>query len=220
MAAIQPISGISLPQVNTNTVRYAIIPDYPAYAVGDDGSVWSLWKSQTAGRGKPLPRIIGTTWKRLNPSNDKLGRKVVNLTDGITKKQFKVHRLVMLAFVGICPIDKMVCHNNGINSDNRLENLRYDTSFANQADRLRHGTHNRGERCGTSKLTKQQVVEIAARHKAGESSDSLASEFGICKQHVARLSRKGRWPEVFGSDIDHAAEGETPGVSLQLNVAQ
>lgn len=47
----------------------------------------------------------------------------------------------MEAFVGPCPEGMEVCHNNGDCTDNRLENLRYDTKSANMLDRVRHGTH-------------------------------------------------------------------------------
>lgn len=52
-----------------------------------------------------------------------------------------VHRLVLSAFHGIPEDGVEACHNNGIRSDNRLENLRWDTHSANSHDQLRHGTH-------------------------------------------------------------------------------
>ena len=54
---------------------------------------------------------------------------------------FRVHRLVLAAFVGPLPEGKEVCHNNGNPGDNRLENLRYGTKSENQRDRIKHGTH-------------------------------------------------------------------------------
>ncbi|MEV4127158.1 NUMOD4 motif-containing HNH endonuclease [Nocardia sp. NPDC049707] len=53
----------------------------------------------------------------------------------------KVHALVLEAFVGPRPSGMEVCHNNGVPTDNRLENLRYDTASANQLDKVIHGTH-------------------------------------------------------------------------------
>jgi NUMOD4 motif/HNH endonuclease len=49
-----------------------------------------------------------------------------------------VHEAVMTAFVGPRPADFETCHGNGIPSDNRLCNLRYDTRKANAQDRVRH----------------------------------------------------------------------------------
>lgn len=53
-----------------------------------------------------------------------------------------VHQLVMEAFVGPRPSGMEICHGNGDPSDNRLDNLRYDTRSANQFDRISHGRHN------------------------------------------------------------------------------
>lgn len=52
-----------------------------------------------------------------------------------------VHRLVLEAFVGPCPDGMECCHNNGDSADNRLENLRWDTSSANKLDNVRNGSH-------------------------------------------------------------------------------
>lgn len=53
-----------------------------------------------------------------------------------------VHTLVAAAFIGPRPEGLQVCHDNGIPSDNRPGNLRYDTVSNNQLDAVRHGTHN------------------------------------------------------------------------------
>ena len=52
-----------------------------------------------------------------------------------------VHRLVLEAFVGPCPPGMEACHNNDIPSDNRLENLRWDTKSRNAFDAVGNGKH-------------------------------------------------------------------------------
>jgi hypothetical protein len=82
----------------------------------------------------------------LKPSNsDKYGHKSVHI--GYDKKRITVfvHKLILLAFVGPCPDGMECCHNNGIASDNRLENLRWDTHKNNNADRKRHGNYKKGK---------------------------------------------------------------------------
>jgi hypothetical protein len=46
----------------------------------------------------------------------------------------------MAAHVGPRPDGMQVCHNNGLRTDNRLSNLRYDTASGNMRDRILHGT--------------------------------------------------------------------------------
>ncbi len=83
----------------------------------------------------------------LNPSkSDKYGHMSVHL--GYDKKRINVlvHKLVLLAFVGPAPEGTECCHNNGIASDNRIENLRWDSHANNNADRKRHGNYATGKR--------------------------------------------------------------------------
>jgi hypothetical protein len=56
------------------------------------------------------------------------------------KKRYniRIHIVVMQTFVGFPEEGMMVCHFNDIKTDNRLENLRYDTAKANQKDRRRN----------------------------------------------------------------------------------
>lgn len=57
-----------------------------------------------------------------------------------------LHHAVAAAFIGPRPTDLDVCHNNGDRSDNRAENLRYDTASSNMRDAIDHGTHNESRR--------------------------------------------------------------------------
>jgi hypothetical protein len=71
---------------------------------------------------------------------------VVLRRDG-KSKTLRVHVLVALTFFGERPDGMDVCHNNGDNSDNRIENLRYDTHSANELDKYRHGTRKKATHC-------------------------------------------------------------------------
>ena len=50
---------------------------------------------------------------------------------------FKLHQLVLMAFIGEKPDGYEACHNNGNSLDNRLENLRWDTHKGNIGDRVK-----------------------------------------------------------------------------------
>lgn len=71
----------------------------------------------------------------------------VRLHISVNGKRMKVyaHAFVLLAFVGEKPEGYECCHNNGIGSDNRIENLRWDNHFNNNQDRVKHGTYPKGE---------------------------------------------------------------------------
>lgn len=55
------------------------------------------------------------------------------------RQHMYVHRLVALAFLGSPPPGHEVCHNDGVPSNNRLENLRWGTKSDNRLDDVRHG---------------------------------------------------------------------------------
>lgn len=99
--------------------------------------------------------------KLLKPSkSDNLGHLSVHI--GFQKKKWNVgvHRLVLMAFVGECPEGMEACHNNGNASDNRIENLRWDTHANNNNDRKIHGTYALGEKHPASKITKEMAKKI------------------------------------------------------------
>lgn len=84
--------------------------------------------------------------KLLNPCKaDKWGYLVVHLGHNKQKWTARVHRLVLMAFVGDCPNGMECCHNNGITNDNRIENLRWDTHKNNNKDRKNHGNYKTGK---------------------------------------------------------------------------
>jgi len=76
---------------------------------------------------------------------DKWNHLSVHLGYNNQRKTVLVHKLVLLAFVGPAPDGMECCHNNGIASDNRIENLRWDTHRNNNGDRKRHGNYPTGK---------------------------------------------------------------------------
>lgn len=80
--------------------------------------------------------------KILKQATNRLGYSVVRLTDdNKSLHTFTVHRLVMIAFVGLAE-GKEVNHINGIKSDNRIKNLEYVTHFENVQHAIRNGLYN------------------------------------------------------------------------------
>lgn len=70
--------------------------------------------------------------------------------------------------------------------------LRWATQSENQADRVTHGTSNRGERCGSAVLTLADVVRIRAL--AGiERQRDLARQYGVAQATISKIQRGERW---------------------------
>jgi hypothetical protein len=152
------------------------------YEVSNLGRVRSLPRIVVR-RGKPM-RCAGKILECNVTSTSGPGYPVVRIGNRTTN----VHRLVLETFVGPRPEGCEACHCNGIRTDNRSVNLRWDTPRSNQMDRAIHGTSNRGERCGTSLLSASQVLEI---RESSERGCDLAARFGVAQQTICAI-RKGR----------------------------
>ncbi|TBG78586.1 hypothetical protein ELG76_04010 [Rhizobium leguminosarum] len=72
------------------------------------------------------------------------------------------------------------------------EHLSWKTPAQNHADKLIHGTHNRGERQGQSKLTEGAVREILAK-KGFESQRKLAKRFDVAQSTIAYIHTGRNW---------------------------
>lgn len=105
------------------------------YEVSNLGRVRSLNRKIGDGRrGTRLKR-----GKMLSQSaNVKSGYLYVGL--GQNGKRL-VHRLVLESFVGPCPDGMECCHNDGDRTNNRVDNLRWDTRYGNCQDIRAAGTH-------------------------------------------------------------------------------
>ena len=159
------------------------------YEVSNEGRVRS-WKNCHKGRLE-TPKI-------LKHGVDGLGRNGVHLYKGDTAKTTRVHRLVLNAFVGTCPEGMECCHYNGDASDNHLSNLRWDTPKNNQADKLRHGTHNKGSRNGQAKLTEGEVATIKQLLWAKVSQKKIADSFGVSRSAIMMIHNGQNWSHIEG----------------------
>ncbi len=178
---------------NVSGVRFKDASGFAGYCVGDDQSIWSLHRV-----GPPYG--IGDIWHRLNPCKSDTGHLVVILKKDGKPKTVLMHRLILETFVGPCPPGMECCHDNGIPSDNRIENLRWDTRKENVADARRHGTIARGSRNGHAKMTEEIVEEIRRRYLAGEKQKDLAREFGASKSRVCQAINTRTWNHVGGGN--------------------
>lgn len=138
-------------------------------------------------------RVRNSQNDRMKQPTEREGRLFVLLWKNNKCRLWRVHRLVLIAFVGPPPKDHECCHNDGNAMNNHLSNLRWGTPTENQADRVKHGTSNRGEQCGTAKLTSEQVRAIRADTRTQE---AIAATYGIRASQVSRIKNRVRWAHL------------------------
>lgn len=179
----------------SSTVVYKDIPGFPGYRVGNDGSVWSIkakgGNNRTAGR-------LGTQWKSLSQCLNANGYACVNLFHEGTNYIKPVHHLVLEAFVGPKPDGMEGCHYpDSDKSNNRLENLRWDSQQENAKDRWRDRALLPTRVCRKCGLTKP--VEEMSKDKrkpdglAVECKKCMSARSYACSNKEKRRAAHRRW---------------------------
>ena len=113
-------------------------------------------------------------------------------------KAFLIHRLVLVAFRGLCPNGMEARHLNGNGGDNRIDNLSWDTHSVNMQDRKSHGTTYNGDQKGSSnpsaKINEKKVKMIKKHLREGKLRGSqIARLFEISPQAVCCIKKGRNW---------------------------
>ncbi|WP_261496704.1 NUMOD4 motif-containing HNH endonuclease [Burkholderia multivorans] len=164
---------------------------YEASNIGRVRSVGRVVEKRTRHGGTMLQRYAGRLLSPTGPNED--GHVTVHI--GVDGKKYKVgvHRLVLLAFRGL-PLDgQEACHKNGIGTDNRLSNLRWDTHLENNRDRKRHAHYAIGECHRMAKLSEEQARQIKY---GGLTLREAMKRFAIRKSQIFRIRRGECWSHI------------------------
>ena len=159
------------------------IPDFQNYEVDADGNVYSKINR------KFLKPYLTRNYETVRLCKNKKGYNR------------RIHRLVLETFVGLCPKGMECCHNNGIKTDNRLENLRWDTRSNNAKDAVKHGDAS-CIRCGEDslhhKLTEQDVRMIIYMWKTKEfTHKEIAKVYSVNRTTVSNIINRKSWKHIW-----------------------
>jgi len=171
------------------------IAGFRNYLITDSGRVWSKYYG-----GHWLKLILGEN-----------GYYRVTLCKHGKQYNKTLHRLVLEAFVGPCPPNMECCHNNGIPTDNRLENLRWDTYRKNQLDRVRHGTSDVGKYVGeagaTSKISNRNRRLIMYQYATRLFSQrELGEMYGVHQTTIHYIICGKTWPFIDTCNLRKRAQ--------------
>jgi hypothetical protein len=147
------------------------------YLVSNLGRVYSLHQTGRLCIGMPMEH----------------GYRVVKVRDKERRGHLQVHCMVLEAFVGSRPSPEHEgCHWDGDPTNNRLDNLRWDTPKGNQADKVRHGTTLRG-RPAARRLTPDLVHEIRT---AGKTDAYWQERLGATRITIQAARTGKTWQDV------------------------
>ncbi len=175
---------------------------FPGYEVSSLGRVKSHWRRRAAGYGRGSVSTIDPSYeviKKLEKSS--AGYTNVNLAYGEAGRRKKVsqdvHVLVLTYFKGPRPQGYEARHLDGNKSNNKVSNLEWGTVEENTRDRFRHGTTNRGEKCGTAKLTEDDVHDIRRLVKTTTLRlRQIGKMFNVRESAISRIMSGVRWSHL------------------------
>lgn len=160
-------------------VEWRVCQGFPDYEISEYGDVRRLTDS---GRGQ----VAGHVMRQFR---DRDGYMRISLRGTGGRKQFFVHRLVALSFVGCPPSENhQVAHNDGSKDNNHFTNLRWATPAENQGDRLAHGTDCRGEKHGKSVIADKDVEAIRVQFAFGAKLHDLAWYYNASDSVIAQCA--------------------------------
>ena len=120
----------------------------------------------------------------------------VQLSSNNKRFQQSVHRLVLEAFVGLCPPGKEGSHKDGDRQNNNLNNLLWETRKINHSHKHLHGTALLGERCTFSKLKNSDIPKIRKLKQQGNASIHIAQIFGATKSNINKILQGLTWRHI------------------------
>ncbi|MGH8235483.1 MAG: HNH endonuclease [Steroidobacteraceae bacterium] len=163
-----------------------------------------LYEVSSEGPVRGLDRLIGhpkggmRLWrgKLLKATVRPDGYREVSLCRDGVRTVRTAHSVVAEAFHGPCPPRHEVAHDNGRRGDNRASNLLWKTRKDNHADKIRHGTTNRGERQGLAKLTDSKVRQARRWSEQGRTHEAIAAALGVTRRTAGRAITGASWGHV------------------------
>lgn len=147
------------------------IPGYPGYSVSRDG------------------RVKGKQGRWLNPAMNKDKHRQINIYRNGRRCTLSVHRAVLLAWVGPCPVGMESYHKDGDALNNHADNLKW----VPHSDNMRGTSRNRGEKNASAKLTIADVRAIRELLRLGHSHSSIAERYNVRGQTIGAIKAGRSW---------------------------
>jgi hypothetical protein len=158
-----------------------------------------IWKSIPEYEGLYYVSNLGRIKKHGYPDGDKIIKQnfsrdylIVGLSDyNHKRKTLRVHRLVEMAFKPIKDFALYeVNHGNGIKTDNRDENLEWDTHKSNMEKIYTSGNY-------FKKLKPEMVIEIKNLLNSGDIlQKDIALKFNVSRSTISEINTGKKWIKI------------------------
>ncbi len=179
-------------------VKWKIIVGAPHYYVSNEGKVLSCARLEEIKGRHPNPYLRKRRTTILKPRINNSGYYQVSLPFQEGTKRKSIHRLVAEAFIPNPENKPEVNHIDGDRLNNRYDNLEWCTRSENSLHSTKVLKKNVGDNSNSSKLTSEQVLQIADRLAKGETQTSLAKEFNVSNHAIYRIQHGYNWSHLTG----------------------
>lgn len=165
------------------------------YEVSNKGNVRS-WKIRNGKSNKKahVPHI-------LNSFKDKDGYRKCGLSKSGKTKQYRIARLVGIAFLDDTKEHLQINHIDGNKSNDSINNLEWVTAKENVNHSIEEGLrthkHMMGARNKNSILCKSDVLDIRNAYRLNIfTHQEIANAYDVSRQHISAIINKKRWPHL------------------------
>jgi hypothetical protein len=168
---------------NISYISFMTQTQYEEYSVNESGDVFSTKFNKV---------------RKLKPFKHPKGYLLIDIWNDNQRKQMLVHRLIAETFISNPQNKPEVNHKNGIKSDNRVQNLEWNTPKENMNHAKSTGLWNiGGENHYRAKLTKEQVLEIRKLHSTKTFNQrKLAKMFDVGIPQISNIVNKKYWKDI------------------------
>lgn len=157
-----------------------------------------LYQVSNLGRVKSLDRLVKGRYGNSRLVKGKLLKSHLD-RDGYLKVRVSInnnvinyfnHRLVAKTFIPNPDNKPQVNHINGIKTDNRIENLEWNTAKENSIHSVINGLSKTGVKHYKSKLTEKDVIEIRSSKLTNR---ALAGKYDVSHSTIGRIRTFKIW---------------------------
>lgn len=123
--------------------------------------------------------------------------KAVSLWRNNRGTLWRLNRVIALTFHGPPPSPKHhAAHEDGNKANNHKDNIRWKTRTENEADKIRHGTSNRGVRNGQAQITEATARLILADLRAGIRVRDVNIKYNLSRSHASAIKSGRLWKHL------------------------
>lgn len=162
-----------------------------------------LYQVSNLGRVKSLEKIVLNKGSKilkpeiiLKTGFSRDGYPLTTISKNNKTRTFRINRLVAQAFIPNPENKDTVNHKNGIKTDNRVENLEWNTRSENVLHAYKYGLKIsvKGEKHYASKITEKDALDI--KYNKGLSAKDAAKTYGITLSMVFQIRRGVKWKHI------------------------